>query len=186
MCKTSLLLLMALLVAISGCVEEGPMSVSTEENPESLSKAGAQQFFLGQGWDVFTEPLNRGRVIASNTQTRLSVTVILAGAAPGTSYTVTLAVHVSSCPAILPNFGQLTPLQCRAFTRPGEVGASTRTIIVYSNLGTMTTNSSGAGSLRTNIEGIAPGTYDIQFSLTHAGQNQVRFQSLYRTSQWPV
>ena len=118
---------------------------------------------LGPGWDQ-QGTLTDGSVVIQNSDSpNWIVEFNLEGGPASTNFSHHgLDVFVDSCPVTPLSFGDVTQLTCGTFTRDGESGGETHTVIVYS-LGALTTDGSGDGSSSTEILGITDGPYDIEF-----------------------
>ena len=115
------------------------------------------------GWDNFSEPLNYKTSHVSwsvNATTRkLSVGFILKGATPSKLYQVTIHFFCTTFP---PTFGQFPTEtnngECETITRQG-VTASVAAV----ELGVLTTDINGNGTLNVVVGPVASGTYTIEF-----------------------
>ena len=117
---------------------------------------------LGPGWDR-QGTLTDGSVVIENPSfPNWNVEFNLEGAAPNANFGhYGLDVFVDDC-STTPDFGDISPLTCGTFTRAGESGSETHTVIVYS-FGAFSTDASGDANTSTAISGITAGSYDIEF-----------------------
>jgi hypothetical protein len=117
------------------------------------------------GWNNFSEPLNYTKSdikwsVASATR-KLTVTYTLVGAIPGKLYQVDLAIFCSTFPS---TFGQF-PVQaleagnnCQSITRQGVTASA-----VYVEVGVVTTDIDGDGSIAVVVGPVAAGICDVEF-----------------------
>ncbi len=112
------------------------------------------------GWDIFDKQLdyNTSKVFWKHSPggSRLVLTYILRGATPNRQYQV--GVHLfDSCPSA---FGQFPVGPCDLVTREGI----TR-VVASIEFGVVTTDSKGNGSFSLSVNGIAAGTYEMEFNV---------------------
>lgn len=113
------------------------------------------------GWDIFTEPLNstKSTVKWSVGKHKLTVTYKLVGARPSKLYQVALNFFCDTFPA---TFGQF-PVDggggvCFSLTRQGVTKTAAEV-----EVGVVTTDIHGNGSVTVPITTVAPGTYHLEF-----------------------
>jgi hypothetical protein len=116
------------------------------------------------GWDKLTEPLNYKTSTVSwsvNPKTKkLSVTFKLVGATPSKLYQVALQLFCTTSPATFGNYPVdfLSNGNCTSVTKQGV----TKTTAAV-ELGVVTTDIHGNGTLSVMVGPIAAGTYDLEF-----------------------
>ena len=140
-------------------------------SPGPAWAAATKQTFRA-GWDVFSEPLNytASKVTWSLSLSRkLTITYTLVGAQPNHLYQV--GVHFF-CSTTAPNFGQFPVWAgaggaCVVLTREGTTRA-----VAASEFGVVTTDRNGKGSFKIVVGPIAPGSYELEFTVRNgAGCN---------------
>jgi hypothetical protein len=123
---------------------------------------GATQVRWSPGWDEFNHPLNFATskviFIHPDSSSNLIINYNLHAAAPNTVYGVGIHLFWSSTAQCVNNFGQFARYNCDIATRQGN----TRAFEPF-ELGTITTDSLGDGSLGVTVSGISPGTYEMEF-----------------------
>jgi hypothetical protein len=117
------------------------------------------------GWDNFSEPLNFTSSAVSwsvnSTTRKLSVNFKLVHATPNKLYQVGVHIFCTTFPA---TFGQfpahtLSGGNCGTITRQGVTKA-----VAAVEMGVVTTDLHGNGSLTVNVGPITAGTYDLEFT----------------------
>jgi len=152
------LLIAALVVTL------GLLVLSTERmNIPSAYAAGAVQSFLDSSWSAtdgaLAQPLGKVVYNVPDKRNKMPVTYILQGANPNTNYTVGFNIHSESvdCSGTPPVFG--VP---RSLCPSGTVGGIFDTEALY-QVGTLSTDTEGDGSLHINLLGLPSGTYNVLF-----------------------
>jgi len=151
--------LRSILLAVTFAVTALPAAMcQTDQDPLAMPAATTQTFTTG--WDIFNEPLNLSKSSVKWTPGKHKLTVVykLVAARPSKLYQVALNFFCDTFPA---NFGQF-PVDaggtCFTLNRQGV----TRTAAEV-EIGVVTTDSHGNGTISVAITGIAPGTYQVEF-----------------------
>jgi hypothetical protein len=123
---------------------------------------GVTQVRWTPGWDEFNHSLNFATskviFIHPDSSSNLIINYNLHGAAPNTAYGVGIHLLWGSTMQCVNSFGQFAHYNCDIATRQGK----TRAFEPF-ELGTITTDSLGDGSLGVIVSGITPGTYEMEF-----------------------
>ncbi len=138
----------------------GVSEAQTEDiSPVAPATATIQHFTTG--WDKFGEPLNLAKSTVKWTPGTHKVTVVfkLVGASPSKLYQVALNFFCNTFPA---TFGQF-PVDgggggCFTLTRQNVTKTAAEV-----EVGVITTDLQGNGSISVPITGVAPGTYQLEF-----------------------
>jgi len=139
--------------------------------------AGAHSVRLTPGWDIFTDPLTKGKVIwnVPNRHRRLNVTFILDGALPNHEYTV--GAHFFNAGTAV-NFGDGKHVGGSTSTRDGV----TADVDAW-DFGFLLTDSEGDGAAHFNLIPNS-GTYSVQFTVRLGGSPgclETACEVVYRT-----
>jgi len=117
------------------------------------------------GWDEFNQPLNYQNSYLSFSapnSTRWNVTYHLVGAAPLSTHDVGIHEFLdlnASCTGL--SFGQFSPeTGCAIVTRQGHTAK-----VVDFGFGMLTTDASGNGELMVEVNGVDPGSYNLEFDV---------------------
>jgi hypothetical protein len=129
------------------------------------SAASATTLGWTAGWDKVSEPLNYSQSsvswsVAPMTH-KLSVTFVLKGATPNKLYQAQIGFFCTTFPTTFGQFPTNSVIDgnCTEYTRQGV----TRTYAAV-QLGVVTTDIHGNGSLAVVVSPIASGTYEVEFS----------------------
>jgi hypothetical protein len=152
--RPMLLLLSFAVLTVVGSIAQ------TADAGDAFAQAATTQKFT-TGWDKFSEPLNltKSSVKWTTGTHKLTVTYKLVGATPSKLYQVALNFFCDSFPA---TFGQF-PVDggggtCFTLTRQNVTKSAAEV-----EVGVVTTDAHGNGTLAVAITGVASGTYQVEF-----------------------